>query len=176
MLLYEWTREKHNTQSDQTPAHILQDCSLFTAQKNQAWPEGADLNTKTPAHILQDCSLFTAQRNQTWPQCGQTSAHILQDYPLFTAQKNKTWPEGADLNTKTSTHPAGLFPLHSPEEQDLTWRGRPQHQDLNTSCRTVPSSQPRGTRPDLKGQTSTPSCGGRPLTWNWRSALWYLPS
>ena len=34
------------TQSDQTPAHILQDCHLYTAQRNQTWPEGADLNTK----------------------------------------------------------------------------------------------------------------------------------
>ena len=34
------------TQSEQTPAHILQNCPLFTAQRNQTWPEGADLNTK----------------------------------------------------------------------------------------------------------------------------------
>ena len=34
------------TQSDQTPAHILQDCPLFTAQRDQMWPDGTDLNTK----------------------------------------------------------------------------------------------------------------------------------
>ena len=36
------------TQSDQTPAHALQDCGLFTAQRNQTWPEGANLITKCP--------------------------------------------------------------------------------------------------------------------------------
>lgn len=34
------------THSDQTPTHILQDCPLYTSQRNQAWPHGADLNTK----------------------------------------------------------------------------------------------------------------------------------
>ena len=34
------------TRSDQTPAHILQDCPLFTTQRTQTWPEGADLHTK----------------------------------------------------------------------------------------------------------------------------------
>ena len=33
-------------QSDQTPAHILQDCTLFTVQRNQTWPEG---QTSTPS-------------------------------------------------------------------------------------------------------------------------------
>ena len=41
---------------------------------------------------------------------------------------------------------------------------RPQH----ASCRTAHCSQPRGTRPGQWEQTSTPSCGDRPLTWKTR--------
>ena len=39
-------KKKVHAVRTRTPAHILQDCPLFTAQKNQTWPEGADLNTK----------------------------------------------------------------------------------------------------------------------------------
>ena len=67
-----------------------------------------------PQHTLQDCGHFTDQRHQTCPQSDQTPAH-----------------------------PAGLWPLHSPERPDLAtvWP------DPSTPCRTVASSQPRETTP-----------------------------
>ena len=49
-------------QADQTPAHILQDCSLYTAQRNQTWPEEVDLNTKLwgPTIDLEKTARFVA--------------------------------------------------------------------------------------------------------------------
>ena len=76
--------------------------------------------------------------------------HILQECPLFTAQRTQTWLKGPDLNT----HPAGLSPLHSPENPDLARRSRPQH----TSCRTVPSSQSREPRGRPQHQDINTSC------------------
>ena len=69
-------------------------------------PEGTDLNSKTPAHIQRDCPLFTVQKNQTWPECADLKPHhdTLQDFPLSAPWRNQAWPGRSDPNTKTPTH------------------------------------------------------------------------
>ena len=50
-------------EADQTSAHILQDCPLFDEQRQQSWPEGADLNTKlwgTAADLHRTSSFMAA--------------------------------------------------------------------------------------------------------------------
>ena len=124
--------------------------------------------------IFQDCHLFTALRTQTWLLGPGASTHSAG----FSSQSRETRPvqKGQTSALHPSTHPVGL-PLFTVQRHQ-TW---PDRADLNTtpqytSCRTVPSSQSRETRPDQKGQTSAPSFGDQPLAWSLQPALWHQQS
>ena len=127
------------TQSDPTPAHILQDCPLFTAQRDQTWLYGLDPSTHpaglSPLHSQQNPDLARGTRLQ----------HILQDCSLFTAKRDQTLSEGPD----PSTHPAGLSPFHSPEtrpgQRDLTQAHILQDCSLFTAQRI--QTRPEGPDP-----------------------------
>ena len=117
---------------NQPPAHISQDCPLFTSQRNETWP---DYSTHPaglfPLHSPEEPGLARRSR----PQHQDPNTHPARLFPLHSPEE----PDLAAVWPNPSTHPAGLSPLHSPEESGLTRRGRPQHRD--------PSTHPAGLFP-----------------------------